>query len=121
MAIEPTGDQIREFRDADHDGPVVMLNLLRFRPDGGREQYRDYARAVGELLPTVGAQVVFHGRAQGSPLVADVSGPWDEVLVVRYPSRQAFLQMLADPAYREISDLRSRALDDAVLQPLTAS
>jgi hypothetical protein len=23
----------------DPDGPVVMLNLLRFRPDGGAEKY----------------------------------------------------------------------------------
>lgn len=120
MAVDPTGDQIRDFRDTDDGQPVVMLNLLRFRADGGRERYQQYARAVARLLPGVGGEVVFHGDAAAAPLVADASGDWDQVLLVRYPSRQAFLQMLADPGYQEISALRSEALEDAVLQPLAA-
>lgn len=122
MPVDPTGDQVRAFRDGDDGRPVVMLNLLRFRPDGGRERYRAYARAVGErFLPSVGGEVLFHGRAADAPLVADEAGAWDEVLLVRYPSRAAFLQMLADPGYQEVTALRTEALADAVLQPLTAS
>lgn len=118
MAVDPTGDEIRDFRDSDDGQPVVMLNLLRFRPDGGRERYQQYARAVARFLPEVGGEVIFHGEAAAAPLVADAAGVWDQVLLVRYPSRQAFLQMLADPGYQEISVLRSEALEDAVLQPL---
>jgi hypothetical protein len=33
----------------DPGGPVVMLNLLRFRPDGGRESYQRYVDAVGAV------------------------------------------------------------------------
>lgn len=121
MAVDPTGDQVRAFRDHDDGRPVVMLNLLRFRPDGGRERYREYARAVGErFLPAVGGEVLFHGAAADAPLVADDSGDWDEVLLVRYPSRTAFLEMLADPAYQQVTSLRTEALEDAVLQPLAA-
>ena len=121
MAVDPTGDQVRTFRDRDDGEPVVMLNLLRFHPDGGRQRYREYARAVGErFLPAVGGEVLFHGAAADAPLVADASGDWDEVLLVRYPSRSAFLQMLADPGYQEVTALRTEALADAVLQPLTA-
>lgn len=120
MAVDPTGDQVRAFRDEDDGRPVVMLNLLRFHPDGGRERYREYARAVGErFLPAVGGEVVFHGSAAAAPLVPDDAGDWDEVLLVRYPSRSAFLQMLADPGYQEVTELRTAALADAVLQPLT--
>lgn len=80
MSVDPTGDQIRAFRDADDGQPVVMLNLLRFRPDGGRERYEEYARAVGRrFLPAVGGQVVFRGVASASPLVIDPAGDWDEV------------------------------------------
>lgn len=119
MAVDPTGEQIQQFRDGDDGAPVVMLNLLRFRPDGGRERYQQYARAVGQrFLPAVGGEVIFHGQAAAAPLIADASGDWDEVLLVRYPSRQAFLQMLADPAYQEVTALRTEALEDAVLQPL---
>ena len=30
----------------EEEGPVVMLNLLRFRPDGGQERYAEYGAAV---------------------------------------------------------------------------
>lgn len=121
MPVDPTGDQIRAFRDTDDGRPVVMLNLLRFRPDGGRERYGEYARAVGRrFLPSVGGQVMFQGVASAAPLVGDLAGDWDEVLLVRYPSRQAFLDMLADPGYQEITALRTDALEDAVLLPLEA-
>ena len=119
MAVDPTGDQVRHFRDHDDGQPVVMLNLLRFRPDGGRERYREYARAVGErFLPAVGGEVLFHGAVVDAALVADDAGDWDEVLLVRYPSRGAFLEMLADPGYQQVTPLRTDALEDAVLQPL---
>ncbi|MEW2448135.1 hypothetical protein AB0896_11310 [Streptomyces parvulus] len=38
---------------------------------------------------------------------------------MRCPSREAFSRMVADPAYREIVSLGSRALDEALLQPTT--
>ena len=41
---------------AEDEGPVVMLNLLRFAPDGGRERYAEYGAAVAPLLEGVGAR-----------------------------------------------------------------
>ena len=38
------------------------------------------------------------------------------MLLVRYPSREAFSQMVADPEYQQITHLRSEALTEAVLQ-----
>jgi uncharacterized protein (DUF1330 family) len=38
------------------------------------------------------------------------------VLLVRYPSRKAFSQMVADPDYQQITHLRTEALSNAVLQ-----
>lgn len=120
MAIDPTGDDVRTFRDQDDGAAVVMLNLLRFRPDGGRERYHRYSDEVGSrFLPKVGGEVLYIGRPSGPALVADESGRWDEVLLVRYPSRAAFLEMVGDPAYQEVARLRSAALEAAVLQPLT--
>lgn len=39
------------------------------------------------------------------------------VVLVRYPSRSAFADMIRDPAYRAVAHLRSEALLEAVLQP----
>jgi uncharacterized protein (DUF1330 family) len=38
------------------------------------------------------------------------------VLIVRYPSRQAFSAMVRDPAYQAVTHLRTEALTEAVLQ-----
>lgn len=50
-------------------------------------------------------------------MVADDGQAWDAVLLVKYPSRQAFCAMVADPAYQQVTRLRTVALQEAVLQP----
>jgi len=118
MAVDPSGQDLKRFLEADDDGPIVMLNLLRFKP-GGRESYERYAAAVGRtFLPRVGGQVLYAGDG-GAALVAEHGQAWDAVLLVRYPSRQAFSQMVADPEYQEVTRLRTDALEEAVLQPTT--
>jgi uncharacterized protein (DUF1330 family) len=97
------------------EGPVTMLNLLRFRPDGGRERYEEYGAAVAPLLEKVGARVAFLGEATLA-LIGDAS--WDLVLLVEYPTRQAFLDMVGSEEYRAIEHLRSEALLAGELHPL---
>ncbi len=100
---------------ADEAGPVVMLNLLRFRPDGGRARYGEYAAAVGPLLKELGGRLLFAG--DGAPALIG-SGSWDLVLLVEYPSRKAFLGMIGSERYREIAHLRTEALSASELHPL---
>lgn len=103
----------------DPGGPVVMLNLLRFRPDGGRESYQRYADALrAELNPRYGLQVVYLGVGEPA-LVAESGQAWDMVVLVRYPDRQAFTAMVRDPGYQAITHLRTEALVESVLQPTT--
>ncbi|MEV0135837.1 DUF1330 domain-containing protein [Dactylosporangium sp. NPDC050688] len=118
MAVDPTGAALAEFLAAGDgdDGPIVMLNLLRFA-DGGREQYQQYAQAFrATVAARYGVEVLYAGN--GLPaLVAEPGQQWDAVLLVRYPSRRAFSRMVADPQYQQITHLRSGALQEAVLQP----
>lgn len=119
MAVDPQGQDLKAFLASPDDGPVVMLNLLRFKP-GGRELYARYAEAVTQrFLPKVGGEVVYAGDG-GAALVAEAGQAWDAVLLVRYPSRAAFTQMVADPEYQEVTHLRTEALAEAVLQPTTS-
>jgi uncharacterized protein (DUF1330 family) len=116
-SVDPTGADLKRFLAEDDGLPVTMLNLLRFKPGGGRDRYDAYATAIGPFLKKVGGSVVYFGVAS-TPLVAPPSDtPWDAVLLVRYPSRQAFSEMVADPEYQQITHLRTEALDAAVLQP----
>ncbi|QLH25009.1 DUF1330 domain-containing protein [Streptomyces sp. Rer75] len=101
----------------DPGGSVVMLNLLRFHPDGGRESYQRYAEALGPVINArYGVQVDYLGDG-GRALVAEDGQAWDMVALVRYPSRQAFADMLRDPEYQAVSHFRSEALVESVLQP----
>lgn len=100
---------------AGEEAPVVMLNLLAFKPEGGRERYEEYGVAVAPLLERVGGRVVFMGAA-ASPLLGD--GSWDMVILVEYPSRQAFLDMTGSTEYLAIAHLRTEALSKGELHPM---
>jgi uncharacterized protein (DUF1330 family) len=98
--------------------PVVMLNLLAFRAEGGRERYEEYGEAVAPLLEKAGGKIVWLG-APSSPLLGD--GSWDLVVLVEYPTRQAFLDMVGSEEYRAIEHLRSEALVKGELHPMDAA
>jgi uncharacterized protein (DUF1330 family) len=100
------------------EGPVTMLNLLAFKPDGGRERYLEYGEAVAPLLAKVGGKPVF--QAQASPVVLG-DQTWDFVVLVEYPTRQAFLDMIGSPEYQAIAHLRTEALTRGELHPLDSA
>ena len=103
---------------AEDDGtPVVMLNLLRFKADGGRERYLEYLGMAASLVARYGAEIVYAGDGS-APLAAEPGQEWDAVALVRYPTRQAFADMVADPDYQKADPVRLSALDEAVLQPI---
>ena len=116
MAINPTGSGLKKFLEAAPEEPVVMLNLLRFKEDGGRESYEKYLAMFGRYAADVGAEVLYYGDGDAA-LVAESGQDWDAVLVVRYPTRRSFSEMVRNPAYQEGTHLRDDALVEAVLQP----
>ena len=124
--IDPTGADLKRYLAEDPGGPVVMLNLLRFRPDGGRERYAEYLEhfrrtSIVACLQrrSMNERLITHLR-HVDLAVPDHRQAWDAVLLVRYPSRQSFSDMVRDPDYQAGSHLRTEALVEAVLQPTTA-
>lgn len=117
MAVDPTGADMKAFLATDPDQPIVMLNLLRFA-DGGAERYDAYIAHFRPHAERVGAQVIYFGHGD-TPIVAEQGQDWDAVLLVSYPSRRAFSDMVRDPGYQEGTHLRTEALTEAVLQPTT--
>lgn len=108
--------------EGDPHEPVVMLNLLRYRDraqsghgvDGlsGREAYGVYGQRFEELHPRFGGEPIWMGRAINSVIGAEA---WDVILLVRYPSRRQFVEMMRDPDYQSISRIRGAALADSRL------
>lgn len=95
-------------------GPVVMLNLIKFQPDGGQESYRKYTEAVAPLLAAVEGEIVYMGRGAELVIGSD-DNDWDLVLLVRYPSRGHMLKMATSSAYAEIKHLRDDSLSRSVV------
>lgn len=104
------------FSERAGDGsPVVMLNLLRFKPDGGAERYAEYSAAVMPIVEALGGRVVW----AGVPATALLGGDsWDMVALVEYPTRQAFLEMIGSEEYQAIGHLRTEALLEGQLHPM---
>jgi uncharacterized protein (DUF1330 family) len=115
MAVNPSGADMKAFLAVDPDQPIVMLNLLRFA-EGGAARYDEYLAHLAPHAAAVGATVLYYGHG-AEPVVAEDGQAWDAVLLVSYPSRRAFSEMVRDPGYQQGTHLRTEALTEAVLQP----
>ena len=119
--VYPDRAQRAELVQPGPDGPIVMVNLLKFRPrarypDGrdphlsGRDAYHRYGTAFVELLAAAGGRVVYVGDVSFLAL-GQVESLWDEVALAEYPSRAAFLAMTSLPAWQEIGIHREAGLE----------
>jgi uncharacterized protein (DUF1330 family) len=126
-SIDPTPESVKRLvQNVPADVPVVMLNLLRFREQAaypqeknepartGREAYTVYGQETEPHLQRVGGKVVWEGTAKHA-FIAPAGEHWDKILLVEYPSRDAFLSMLKSPDYQAITYHRTAALEDARL------
>ena len=109
-SIDPTRESFKAlFERAPAQGPVQMLNLLAFR-----DTAEDGGRTGRQLLAAVGGRVLWVADAHHA-FIAPPGETWDEVLLVEYPSRDAFVAMMQSPDYQAIVHHRSAALRDARL------
>jgi uncharacterized protein (DUF1330 family) len=87
------------------EGPVVMLNLMRFRErslDGngsGWDAYLRYSALAIKQIKARGGTIIWTGDAEAVALGAPDRHRWDYAALVRYPSRAAFLDMMNSPEY----------------------
>ncbi|MFL6062896.1 MAG: DUF1330 domain-containing protein [Marmoricola sp.] len=115
--IEPDGDQLAALVRAagTEPGPVVMLNLLRFEGPEGAARYAEYGAAVQPHLDRVGASITYAGLRTQVVIGEDDDGWWDAVVLVRYPSRAAMVEMVTHPDYAAVGAIRSAALSSSAL------
>lgn len=122
MPVHPTAEQVKQLSESPDSGPVVMLNLLRFKAqaDGidegvtGAEAYARYSVAVEPFLAGVGGRLLMAVQPQQS-VIGPQEGEWDLVLLVEYPSRAKFLEMATNEDYLSEHAHREAALADSRL------
>jgi uncharacterized protein (DUF1330 family) len=120
--VYPSGEaQLQAMREAGPAGPIVMVNLLKFKDragyeDGrastlsGREAYDIYGREVTKLVAGVGGRVLF--SAEVTFLMLGQAHPlWDRVVLAEYPKRAALVRMAMSEAYQAIAPHRAAGLE----------
>ena len=98
------------------DGPVMMVNYLKYvkEVDGktGKALYKEYMNAVIPFFLESKADLVFKGK-ELMTLIGPDENYWDEILIVKYPSKDGFMKMISNPEYP--ANLRAKALVDSRL------
>jgi uncharacterized protein (DUF1330 family) len=100
-----------------------MLNLVRLRDqanyeDGreatGADAYHAYALESAPVFHRVGGRQHWVGKFELT-VIGPTSERWDRVFIAEYPSFEAFVEMLRDPAYRQAVKHRQAAVADSRL------
>lgn len=121
--IDPTREKFGEFRGLADQGPVHMLNLVRFRkkasyPDGrvatGAEAYAAYGRESAPIFQRVGGKIAWSGDFS-LMLIGPEEEYWDACFIAEYPSASAFVEMVKDPEYQKAVVHRQAAVEDSRL------
>lgn len=130
--INPTSEAFAKIvEDAKtDDGPIRMINLLKFNevaqygdvpdpagddgPSTGQQAYMRYGEtAMSEVAAVGGSQ--FYAAASHQTVIGPDEEDWDVVAIVEYPSRSAFLEMVAKPSYQAATFHRDAGLADTRL------
>lgn len=124
-------ERARRFGAADDGRDVYMLNLLRYHetmapgpaaagsfagsPEAANAIYEANAKRI--LLKS-GAFPIFAGKVEeGNAVGGDdpAEDNWTRILVVHYPSRRHFFELLTDPVYLTKADYKTYAMHMALV------
>lgn len=114
-------EQTAKMAEPGPDGPIFMINLLKFKEkaeyaDGratdlsGREAYQLYGMGVAGLLPEYGGRVFFMADTTFLSL-GQVEDLWDEVAIAAYPNRNALLRMSSSQEWQDLAVHRAAGLE----------
>ena len=113
----PDPERLAELAQSEEPGPVVMLNLLKFKtkadaPDegmSGAEAYAKYAQVMRVIVEGGGGRFIWMGRVTGM-VIGESDVDFDMVALVEYPSRQAFVKIVSDARVQSIGVHRAAGL-----------
>lgn len=130
--IDADRDAILRWINRAHTGPVVMLNLLRFRetadyskhpelappaPISGVAAYDRYVEHTTPFIRAAGSRLIAMGDG-AEALIGPREPVWDKVLLVEHASVPAFLSFATNAGYVAGLGHRTAALADSRLIPI---
>lgn len=117
--LDMSKDQYKAFMQLPVEGPMQMLNLLKFKDEvpetglSGTAQYDAYMAEAMPFIQQANAKVLYYGAAQFTLIGPEGDLEWDKIIIVEYANRSAFLGMVTQEGYP--SHLRKLALVDSRL------
>ncbi|MEO6842621.1 MAG: DUF1330 domain-containing protein [Bradyrhizobium sp.] len=105
---------VRGLEALDHQGAVVMVNLMRFHArsldgDGsGWDAYLRYSALTVPMIKARGGTLLWTGDAKTVALGEQDGHQWDYLALVYYPSVAAFIDMMTSAEYETRCDLHRR-------------
>ena len=108
--VAPTEEQMKGFLEPGREGPIYMLNLLKFKETaqyadgretdlGGAEAYAIYGQEVIQHLQKVGGAPMFSAGVERL-MLGEVEELWDAAAIAMSPSRKAMLEMISSSEYQ---------------------
>ena len=119
-SVTPNEEQIKGLFEPGAEGPIYMVNLLKFKKKAeyadsrqtelsGAEAYGLYSAAVSELLKKYGGRGMYSASVERL-MLGEVEELWDKVAIAMYPSRQAMMEMMQDKEIQVIGEHRAAGL-----------
>ena len=130
--LDPTEEAAVALFSRGIEGPVVMLNLLRFReladysafpslapsaPISGREAYDRYVEHTLPFLRQSGGELLYVGEG-GPYLIGPHGRGWDLAMLVRQSSVASFMSFALNEDYLAGIGHRVAAVSDSRILPL---
>ena len=101
---------VKGLQALDPHGPVVMVNLMRFRErslDGcgsGWDAYLRYSALTVPMIKARGGTLLWTGDAKAVALGEPDGNQWDYLALVYYPTVSAFIDMMTSADYESRCD-----------------
>ena len=131
MPIYPRPDQIKALLESNFEGPVQMLNLLKFKDraeyeDGresdltGREAYQLYGEQMAPFVESNGGKLL-HSSIACALMIGEGDLEWDMVAIMQYPSKQDFVKIASAPEVAGFGVHRTAGLAHQLLVACSAA
>lgn len=137
VKLEPTEAQLKALISRPAEQPLAVLNLFQFNsvaeyqpgdPEfgtdaaniSGEEAYRRYGAEAAEFIEALGGRMEMSADVE-QILIGSSEHDWHKAAILFFPSRAAFLSMMANPDFQAASRHRKAALANHIMIHLDGS
>ncbi len=125
MSTQPTPEQFQQLLEKAPPGPLIMLNLLKFKEkaeyaDGrdtnltGAEAYGIYADLMKKRIETDGGRISI-SLETNTLVIGNGHLEWDTVAIAVYASLENFKEIVSSSEYRKMALHREAGLEHQLL------